>query len=129
MAVSSSLEFGGDITHAMEKWMVLEEEEVTFECIARAGRPAAEVTGYVGVKEEVVEEEDTALFDVDTQEEEGDEGLVDVIKTYSFVPSRDDCGKFLKCQSKQLGDDGELLFDEALEVSKQVCRRHKQDLA
>ena len=34
--------------------------------------------------------------------------------TFAFVPTREDCGKYLKCVAIHENDDGEVLFDEFL---------------
>ena len=114
MATAATLEFGGDITHAMEKWMILEGEEVTFECLARGGKPAAEVLGALGD-----EQEDVELEVVTEEETEAADGLIDVMKEFRLTPSRADCGKWVKCSASQRDGEGEVVF-EAASLAKQV---------
>ena len=129
VAMQASLEFGGDIAEIEEKWMVLEDEEITFSCHGNGGSPPAEVLGFIGSEEEINEDEDAPLDESTSDEVTNgdDERLLDVSKVFSFIPTRDDCGKYLKCASKQMNDDGELLFEDVPSLSKQVCITFSQN--
>jgi len=111
VATPGSIEFGGPIVEEEgEKWMLVEDQEASFQCISRGGNPMPEVTGYL---------DDVEPSDVDTIQNEED-GTWEVEKEYTFVPSRDDCGKEVKCVVSQLNEDGELIFGEQLEISKKI---------
>merc|ERR1712042_416010 len=122
VAMPASIEFGGDIVDAEEKWMLVEDEEVTFSCHGNGGTPAAEIFGFIGSEEEINEDEDDSLDENSSEEgaNSDDERLLDASKEFSFTPSRDDCGKYLKCSAKQVNGDGDLLFEEVPQVSKQI---------
>ena len=94
--------------------MILEGEEVTFECLARGGKPAAEVLGALGD-----EQEDVELEVVTEEETEAADGLIDVMKEFRLTPSRADCGKWVKCSASQRDGEGEVVF-EAASLAKQV---------
>ena len=87
-------------------WMVLEEEEATFTCLARGASPAAELAGFLGEEEQM---------DDGPESTEG-EGVWDTETEVSFIPSRADCGKVVRCVATQE------LFGEQV-VEKQVRRR------
>lgn len=122
VAVPGNVEFGGDITEADDMWMILQDEEVTFSCHGNGGTPAAEVLGFLGSDEAINEDEDDALDEASLEELENpdDERLIDITKEFTFTPSRDDCGKYLKCSAKQFNDDGELVFEDVPEISKKI---------
>jgi len=122
VAMPASIEFGGDIADVEEKWMLIEDEEVTFSCHGNGGSPAAEVLGFVGSDEEVNEDEDDALDESMFEElaNGDDERLIDITKEFTFTPSRDDCGKYLKCSAKQVNGDGELLIEDVPQIFRQI---------
>ena len=122
VAMPASIEFGGDIADVEDSWMLLEDEEVTFSCHGNGGTPAAEISGFIGSEEEINEDEDDVLDENSSEEEANfdDDRLMDASKEFIFTPSRDDCGKYLKCSAKQVNGDGDLLFDEVPQISKKV---------
>merc|ERR1712123_136232 len=49
-----------------------------------------------------------------------DERLIDITKEFTFTPSRDDCGKYLKCSAKQVNGDGELLIEDVPQIFRKI---------
>jgi len=122
VAMPASIEFGGDIADVEENWMLLEDEEVTFSCHGKGGTPAAEISGFIGSEEEINEDEDEALDENSSEEEANfdDDRLMDASKEFTFTPSRDNCGQYLKCSAKQFNGDGDLLFEDIPQISKKI---------
>ena len=125
VAMPANVEFGGAIAEVEEKWMLLENEEVTFSCHGNGGTPAAEVFGFLGSDEAINEDDDIALDEASFEELTNfdDERLIDITKEFTFAPSREDCGKYLKCFARQSNDDGDLVFEDVPEISMQVKYR------
>ena len=63
------------------------------------------MVAYLGPHEDPNDEEDVELEVVESREG---------FSTFAFVPTREDCGKYLKCVAIHENDDGEVLFDEFL---------------
>lgn len=122
VAVPAAVAFAGDITEVQtEKWRVEEGSTYTVECGGMAGYPAADIAVSLG-HGETINQDDNKLEaeEVDTVENEDDARLLDVLGVFLLTPERSDCGKFIKCEGKQLNEEGELLFGNSVVRHKQI---------
>ena len=138
IAMPASVRF--ESTFAAEEVISVKEGEMALvECHAKGGYPDPEVQVAMGLEEGVIDVENDVLL----AETEGiadsrammDDGTVDLIKLYTFMPTAEDTGKFIKCEAVQYDSEDNLIFDSNMQSREimvtyppQPARAHLDDI-
>ena len=106
VAQQASLELGG--VGEEEVWTLQADQPAQFSCGAEGGVPAAQVSALLGPQEQLDTWADTELG--------GGAGQ------FSLTPTREDCGKYVKCKAQQVDDNGDVFFGGPQLMFKKVMR-------
>lgn len=88
-------------------------QETTFSCTATGGKPEPAISAHFGDGEEPSDEDMDLDLELDYEDS-------DQTATFSVIPGREDCGKFIKCSAIQTGLHGEELFGGLKTISQKV---------
>lgn len=118
VAVESLASFGGHFAASEDNSVMVDaDQEVEVECSATGGYPTANVRAFFGPNKDEINDVADGGSDVELEfvEEEliasDEDETTSVSRKFTMVPSRDDCGKYVKCIAEQLDSNGNPIGD------------------